>query len=342
MKYFEYLNKWKEIYDILLQFLEDENEEDYNFHSLIESIEEQKIQENHEEITLYLNLLVKVSNNHHRNHNFVKKIEQILEYFFSRIKKSFTNLELFSIFKSNKLLVLFLIKKQIIIVDEILVKQIIYRSQKTNTKYHQFFYPEIKAFITNEKIDDLEKELISENQNIFTDFEEKRERGENISYICELIRNDSIDDFVVSINRNVSLLNATINPSIFETNSFLLKNRPSLIEYAAFYGSIQIFQYLKLNDNGREFQPSLWIYAIHGQNPEIIHILEENHVNPPNNSYLSCFVESIKCHHNDIANYIKDVLMEIEEDKIYCKCIFQYYNFKLIPNKIDNLICYYL
>lgn len=48
-----------------------------------------------------------------------------------------------------------------------------------------------------------------------------------------------------------------------------------MIEYAIFNGSIQIFQYLKLNNT--QLTPSLWFYSIHCKNPEIIHILEENH-----------------------------------------------------------------
>ena len=102
------------------------------------------------------------------------------------------------------------------------------------------------------------------------------------------------------------------NISIFETNPFLIKRKASLIEYAAFFGSIQIFKYLQLNNV--ELTPSLWLYAIHCNNPEIIHLLEENHVIPEDKSYFECYKESIKCHHNNIANYIKDNLID---EKLY-------------------------
>ena len=36
----------------------------------------------------------------------------------------------------------------------------------------------------------------------------------------------------------------------------------------------------------------------------MIQLLEENNIEPPNNSYSKCIRESIKCHHNDITNYI--------------------------------------
>ena len=66
-------------------------------------------------------------------------------------------------------------------------------------------------------------------------------------YITELIRNDSIDEFITYINKNDYPIQSTIENSIFETNSLLLERKATLIEYTAFYGSIQIFKYLYLN-----------------------------------------------------------------------------------------------
>ena len=58
-----------------------------------------------------------------------------------------------------------------------------------------------------------------------------------------------------------------------------MKNKnTTLIEYSAFYGSIQIFNFLRMNNV--ELSPSLWLYAIHGNNAELIHLLEENKVEP--------------------------------------------------------------
>ena len=98
---------------------------------------------------------------------------------------------------------------------------------------------------------------------------ELKKLGENNSYISELIRNDSIDEFIIYLNKNPNLLSTTIESS--------------LIEYAAFYGSIQIFRYLFIN--GIELKPSLWLYTVHGRNLELIHFLEENHIDPPNKDY---------------------------------------------------------
>ena len=95
-----------------------------------------------------------------------------------------------------------------------------------------------------------------------------------------MIQNDSIQDFIIFINKNSYSLSSEINQSIYETNNFILKmmkkSKITLIEYAAFYGSFQIFQYLKLNNV--DLKPSLWLYAIHGKNAEIIQLLENNQV----------------------------------------------------------------
>lgn len=48
---------------------------------------------------------------------------------------------------------------------------------------------------------------------------------------------------------------------------------PSLIEYAAFFGSIKVFNYLYKNEV--KIYQSIWPLAIHGNNPELIHLLEE-------------------------------------------------------------------
>ena len=73
---------------------------------------------------------------------------------------------------------------------------------------------------------------------------------------------------------------------------------------------------------------SLWMYAVHGQNPEIFNILEENKIELPKYeeekeeeedndddddddkdaekvvTFEDCFFEAIKCYHNDVASFI--------------------------------------
>ena len=129
-----------------------------------------------------------------------------------------------------------------------------------------------------------EEEMFNYNPELLDNFEENRFSAENESYICGLIRNDSIDEFVFYVNKNnISLRTTRIIPSIFETNPFLIKNETTLIEYATFFESIQIFNYLRLNNVTLE--PSLWLYAIHSGSPELISLLNENNFEPPQRSF---------------------------------------------------------
>ena len=173
----------------------------------------------------------------------------------------FSNYEIFLIFKSNKRILLFLIEEGILTVDKIIASKI-QENDFEYANYRHYFYPEIKPFIekskdNNDEVnwEDIEKVVGEYGEK----FEEKRKNGENDNYICELIRNDSIVEFIVHINKLNIPLNSNIKPSIFETNPFLMKNQPTLIEYAAFFGSIQILNYL--NTNNIELTSSLWPYA---------------------------------------------------------------------------------
>ena len=124
---------------------------------------------------------------------------------------------------------------------------------------------------------------LKELEGKVNDFDKKCKNSENDSYICTLIRNDSIEKFVSFVNHS-NLQLSIIQYSIFEKNQFLILNKnTSLIEYAAFFGSIQIFQYLRMNDV--ELSPSLWLYEIHSNSAEMIHLIQENHVEPKDPSF---------------------------------------------------------
>ena len=176
------------------------------------------------------------------------------------------------------------------------------------------------------------------SQEIPKNFEQKRLISENENYLCQLIREDSIEEFIIYVNKHNISLDSRIISSIFETNSLLLKKAPTLIEYSAFFGSIQIFQYL--HTNGVELKPSLWIYSIHSKNAEMIHLLEENNVKPDDN-YLK---ESSKCYHNEITNYIIESLMNKDEinqkidenfDENILSYCFHYYNYNYFPSDLN-------
>ena len=326
MKMQEYIEKKKEFYDSLLEFLENiEYDVDY-FQGFIKIIKQEKLEDDCQEFEEFLRLLNNIINYHHRNENFIIKVEQIFDYFSVFIRKNFTNLRIFNIFKNNKIVLYILITRKIIVLDNDIIKVLFLENDSLTKNICQFFFPEIQQVVKEslpieylvvgkKKIEKIEKDLLSQDENIFNNFDQKRKIGENDSYICSLIRQDSIEEFVSYVNRTNYSISSEIKHSIFETNLFLIESNPTLIEYAAFFGSIQIFQYLKFN--GVELNSNLWKYSIHSQNSELIHFLEISQILPPNKQYEECLKESIKCHHNDIANYIENNF--ITENELYQK-----------------------
>ena len=75
----------------------------------------------------------------------------------------------------------------------------------------------------------------------------------------------------------------------------------------------------------------------------MIHALEENKILPKDLTYEKCVVESIKCHHNKIANYIRDSLFDKSKDNknkvafgIDKSPVF-YHNFEFMPDDFESI-----
>lgn len=316
----EYLKKMKEIQQNILDFIDQNDDIETNFQNLNYIFDEQKIGSNKHDLKLILHFILKISNNQHRTACFFNKIERILKFFKNEITTYYTNFEIFNIFKGNKRIILFLIKEKIIYMNKSIANEMT-KGKYREMKYPEYFYPEIKPFQ-----EDLYRDINQDN------FEEKREIGENDDFIFEMIRKDLVEDFISYVNKTNFSLETRFMTSIFETNSFLVKSlSTSLIEYAAFHGSIQILQYLLFNKV--EFNQSLWKFAIHGNNAEIIHLLEENKLKPDDEFLNQYLEEAIKCHHNGIANYFQNIYLQKEKYDAYFQC-FKYYNFFFIENEL--------
>ena len=316
----------------MLSFLECEDNPDKEFQSLITFIDNFKIVEFKEKFQEFLLLILKIADNHHRHSHFFNRIDQIILHLSNDIKQSFSNFDICKMFINNPRILLSFLHKQIIMFDKLILEYY-------DVSFFYFFFPEIENLLDDKTRNKLKEKFLQNDPNFFATFEEKRKIGENDSYLCSLIRSDSIVEFISYVNRsNLSLSDTTIPNSIFETNSFLKKKNPTLIEYSAFFGSIQIFQYLRMNKV--ELTPSLWKYAIHSQSAEMINILEENKVN-----FERDFIkQSIKCHHNDITKYIEDNYITKEDDQeeddenefkiTLIRYGFRYSNFNFIPENI--------
>ena len=331
----EYIEKKVEIQTDILELIDNEEDVNGNLQKIFDHLDSQHIFEDKNEFISFIHLLHKISKNHNRTANFFFKIEQIIMHIKEHFHNFFTNSEIFNFFKADKRILLFLIEQKIIAIDQSIVD--IMKNQKyQKLNYLSYFINEIESFL-----DEKTKEEIKELLYDIDSFEEKRQVGENESYICQLIRNDSIEDFISFINRNNIGLSSTINNSIFETNSFLLKNQATLIEYAAFFGSIQIFNFLNMNKI--ELKPSLWLFVIHGRNPELIHFLEDNHIKPNDQSFSECLNESIKCHHLEISDYIRNNLYQNLNEKEYIifSKSYKYFNYTCFPKDVKNEFVFY-
>ena len=315
-----FVDKMKSIQNSLLEFLEDESDTEDKYDNFINLVSKQQLINEEHVFKALLQLIVSIVNNHHRFVNFICKFERFLRGIKQDVQKYFSNSEIFNIFKDNKRMLLFLLEEKVMIIDESIFS-IITSSEYVEKNYCEYFQPEIKRFLTKENIE----KYCSENQSLEdsefierlnkepeSKFYEKRREGLNDDCLCELIRNNEIEEFIrFTEQRNLSL-EICIKKSIFETNQLLTdKDEISLLEYASFYGSNDIIKYME--KKGVELTSSMWIYGIHSCNAELIKYLEDNHVSPPENKYEEILNESIKCHHNEISNYIIDNLIK-EED----------------------------
>ena len=333
MDIYQYLDKIKDFEQNLLDYLDTDSKlEEHPI--LISFLKNQFQRKKQQEIKETLLLISNIANDHHRTPNFFDKIDKLLFNFTDEIKQTFSNFELFSIFKDNKRILLFFIKQSLLIIDQP-VFDVINDNDYWDENYIKYFFPESKPFLHEKLIQEIEEELkIYDSET----YEKNRKNGENDQYICQLIRNDLIDDFIIYVNENNFSITSNIKHSIFETNKFLNSKFPSLIEYSSFYGAIQILKYLTLNKV--EMKSSLWFFAIHGKNPEFIHFLEENNIVPYDKTYKECYEESVKCYNNDIANYFIDSkLLNNKYDEI----CFKNRNYILFPDDIQQpIVLFYL
>ena len=146
----EYINSKKEIYRIVLDFFE--NEEESLNDELINNLDELIECANIEDIKTIFHIILSISNNHQRNFNFKTKIFNIFNYLANTLKQTMTNSETFEFFKSNKLIILYLIKNQIIKLDEQIIDKI-----NKDISYCYFFYPEISQFLKEEEKEEVKK-----------------------------------------------------------------------------------------------------------------------------------------------------------------------------------------
>lgn len=155
------------------------------------------------------------------------------------------------------------------------------------------------------------EQKIDEDEN-----EEKKDENNNdCSYsIRKIIQNDDIDsfqNFISQTNENINsnLIKNSNQKSKQYFNSFE-KQCQKYIEYAALYGSIQIFKYLWMNNAA--VTDNLFPVSIYGGNFEIIHLVESkinNDVNYSQNIDLimnKAVTAAVSCFRHELVSYLCD------------------------------------
>ena len=346
------------IYTTFLDYIESSEDCEITNKSLFETFEKEDILQNKKEIQLIFQLIIKLADNHHRPSGFFNKIEKVIQYLIQ--KNSSIISDFIDYGKYNKRILLLLLEKRFLKPDQSFIDDYLRNKPSNSTfsmknfnefQFFYFLYPGMKQYISEETQQQIEDEIKHNFQEDISSFSEKCHIGENDSYVCSLIRSDSVEDFVSYVNRTNLSLSSKIRPSIYETNFFLIGKEMQLIEYAAFFGSIQIIQYLKYSKVSLDF--SLWLYGIHSNCAELVHFLEENVKKTEkkwflshdseniNETFYKVLTESIKCHHNDISNYIKDNLLEESYKGSFSNLesyILDSLNFAFYPKKVGYLI----
>ncbi|KAK8882423.1 hypothetical protein M9Y10_045065 [Tritrichomonas musculus] len=351
----EFVDIMKNIQNALLDFFDEELDDEDKYNNFMKLIETHKISNDRYSFKELLRLINNIGNNHHRVPSFISKFERLLRFFKKDIEKYFSNSELFEIFKNNKRILLLLIEEQMMTIDEYIFS-IITRNEYVYKRYCEYFQPEIKPLLTKENIEKYSEtsEVLKYddfiemmNKEVDEDFYEKRKEGEDDDYLCKLIRFDKIKEFATFVNQTNMSLESEIKYSIFETNQLLIEESDiTLIEYAAFFGSFKIVQYII--EKVEKLNPELWIYAVHCKDARMIHLLEENQIKLYSQKVLK---ESIKCHHNDISQYIIDNLIKEEDlqkdiENNYNNNLYQYavesHNYCFFPSnmKYKNMFNY--
>ena len=334
----EYLDKMMEVQNLFLTFLDDENINQNNLIVLINYIDDQRIRQDKHHLTSFLHLFSSIVDYHHRTINFYDKSFQIILFLKDDLKRNYSNLEIFNFFRNNCRIILFLIEEKIIYVDYLITSMCLnftfndYIQKKTFSSKYYYLFPEIKPFLDK----NCEVYLDSQTQE---DIKEQRKVEYADNYILQLVQTDLIDEFISYINKTNFKLNDEIKKSLLETNIFLSNiNSLKLIDYAAFFGSVQIFKYLI--SRNCEMTPKLMLFAIHGRKPEIIHIIEEKNIIQDEKIYKDCLKFAIRCHHNELAHYILENYVDENDEEISSfifknikrcalSCSFRFFRYKI-------------
>lgn len=170
----------KDIQDRILVLLSSNNTSCDEYQNLILLLNDQKIKNDKHELDSIMQIIDRISSNHHRYPEFFIKIEQILRLLEKDIKKNYSNRQLFNIFNKNKRILLFLLKENIIAIDEYIYDQMI-SNEFEIMNYYDYFYPEIMSYKKlNSKSDDKMKKKRTKKKIVLSCLKKKEKLAKTI------------------------------------------------------------------------------------------------------------------------------------------------------------------
>lgn len=262
---------------------------------------------------------------------------ELLTLLIPLIRKGISEQQLFEIISSSRCLLVFFFENDLLSLD-FLKKEI----PKFDFRYLLFF-PEIKnnkpELFTSMMIYVYYSRFVKniEASMSIEDFQNYRRIGHDSSEIAQIIRNDDLTEFQQIFSQNNMSFEHVLDKSLFESDK-LLSTPPNLIEYSAFFSSINIFKFLYLLlSQVEEYEPkkiySLYLFAIAGGSFEIIHLVENLNLDT-NLIDKQAMKYSIYYHQNDLCEYLHsnfDLKYDIET---LLMCI-NYNNYQMI----EQLLC---
>lgn len=302
--YDRYYNLLEELREKMLPFIELQEQlleiDETKIDEILEYIQENQLTSNKtlfNEILQSINLVVQA-----RPLNLQFYIDLLLKLK-DDILINFSSNDLWHIFRIHKNVLLSLYEEKCI--DFQTVRKFCYDDKE----YLKFFFVEVKENdekFFNERIRylDIEKFFIDIN---IEEFKKKRKVGHSEWEVARIIRNDSIDEFQNFFSQSNMNLTEKVPPTIFESDEVVNSKftpMPTLIEYAAFFNSVNIFKFLWMNLQSMVTSPNLPKYAICGGCYDLIHICEkENQVLKFDEE---CVSSAIEYHHMEIVDYLHD------------------------------------
>ena len=120
----EYLKKMSDVHNLLLDYIDEEVNEQEKLNNFLKFFNSHKIVEDKHLITSTIHLLSSIINYHHRATNFFNKIFNIILFLKNEFPQNYSDFEIFEFFKRNKRVILFLIKEKIINLNLLIVSKL--------------------------------------------------------------------------------------------------------------------------------------------------------------------------------------------------------------------------